>query len=393
MNKKIDGEDLCNLVYRKKEIEKYPFNARIEDEIEIFISDQICEQIVIISYRNGQIFCTIKDKLTKKRKEIVLAAVLFGSALFGMAKEARPMGVPQRIPPAYEIHSINLLDHQPVHQYAPIVIPRLDKIRLMATHQLIPLIYINGHHAYINEQLLKRIRSGDLAANLAVVAIGVVVYIMFQLQGIDAFGIIASWNAPQAGPSFGAAPSSTEIALVSPRAQEFNDMLLEFNEAKSKVNFIMTKDEALKLISKTYPGQLEITANERISDWQAAKKIYHASEFGINPEDYGMTKDNILRIQSIGLTKYVREGRPLPPIKLIKAYQMAVKNMCDNSKQSDGKFSSRAEQKIHQTTYSYNKITRQIAGFNKKTGDLITAGKYSPRAFDRFLDTKHLGRL
>lgn len=117
----------------------------------------------------------------------------------------------------------------------------------------------------------------------------------------------------------------------------------------------MTRDEALKLIKETYPGQLEITPNERINDWQAAKKIYHASDYVINPEDYGMTKDNLKHLERIELTKYVREGHPLPPIKLVKNYQMVVKKTCDHSKYS--------------------------------------AGKYSPRAFDRFLDTMHIGRL
>ena len=72
---------------------------------------------------------------------------------------------------------------------------------------------------------------------------------------------------------------------------------------------------------------------------------------------------------------------------------MAVKNMYDHAEHFDGKFSSRGEQKIHETSYCYNESTRQVAGFNKETGDIITAAKYSPRAFDRFLDTKHLGRL
>ena len=236
---------------------------------------------------------------------------------------------------------------------------------------------------------------GDLAANITVIAIGVVVYIMFQLSGVDAFQIIANWNAPQPSPTFGPGPSSssTQLSVIPTKAQEFNDMSLIFNEPKTKFSFVMTRDEALKLIEETYPGQLEITDNKRFSDWQAAKKIYHASDFGINPEDYGMTKYNIMRLNRIGLTKYVREGHPLPPIKLVKDYQMAVKNMYDHAEHCDGKFSSRGEQKIHETSYSYNESTRQIAGFNKETGDIITAGKYSPRAFDRFLDTKHLGRL
>ena len=170
-------------------------------------------------------------------------------------------------------------------------------------------------------------------------------------------------------------------------------MLLRFNEPKPKFNFVMTRDEALNLLEETYTGQLEITVNERFSDYQAAKKVYHASAFGVNPEDYGMTKDNLQRLEEIGLTKYTQESSPLPPIELVKAYQMAVKKMCDHSKSSDGKYSSRGEQKIHETSYFYNEITRQVAGFNKETGDLITAGKYSPKAFDRFLDTKHLGKL
>lgn len=82
------------------------------------------------------------------------------------------------------------------------------------------------------------------------------------------------------------------------------------------------------------------------------KKVYHANDFGINSEDYGMTKYNIMRLNRIGLNKYIREGRSLPPIKLVKDYQMAVENIYDHAEYFDGKFSSRAEQKIHKTSYS-----------------------------------------
>lgn len=375
-----------------KEIYKYPYNARTEDEIKVFLSDKICEQVVKVNYKNGQIFCTVKDRITSQNKEIIFSAAILFGVLFGMPYKAKGIGVSPILPSAPEIHRPA---RQTVPQHAPIINPRLDKIVMMANNRMIPLIYINGHYSYINEQLLKKLRAGDLAANITVIAIGVVVYIMFQLSGVDAFQIIANWNAPQPSPTFGPGPSSssTQLSVIPTKAQEFNDMSLSFNESKTKFSFVMTRDEALKLIEETYPGQLEITDNKRFSDWQAAKKIYHASDFGINPEDYGMTKYNIMRLNRIGLTKYVREGHPLPPIKLVKDYQMAVKNMYDHAEHCDGKFSSRGEQKIHETSYSYNEITRQIAGFNKETGDIITAGKYSPRAFDRFLDTKHLGRL
>lgn len=269
---------------------------------------------------------------------------------------------------------------------------------MMATNKMIPLIYINSHQSYINEEFLKKLRAGDLPENLTLIAIGTVVYIMCQLAGVDAFVIlqqIGKLNAPTASPGFAptANYSSTEITLVPTEAQEFNVMSFMFNEPKPKFNFVMTKDEAIHLIDETYPGQLEITVNKRFSEWQAAKKIYHAIDFGINPENYRMTKDDILRLNGIELTKYVREGRPLPPIKLVNDYQMAIKNMCDHAEHSDGKFNSRGEQKIYETSYSYNKSTRQVAVFNKETGDIITAGKYSSKAFTRFLETMDLGRL
>ena len=166
-----------------------------------------------------------------------------------------------------------------------------------------------------------------------------------------------------------------------------------FNEPKIKYNFVMTRDEALKLINQTYLGQLEITENTRFSTWQAAKKIYHSNDFGIDPESYGMTKSNLNRLNLIGLTKYVQEGNPLPPVELVKNYQKGVKDMCDNAEHFDGTYGSRGEQKIHKTSCYYNRATRQVAVFNKETGDVITAGKYNPGAFDRFLDIKHLGQL
>jgi hypothetical protein len=58
---------------------------------------------------------------------------------------------------------------QHFHQHAPTVNPRLDKIRMMATNEMIPLIYINGHYSYINEQRLKKLRTGALPANLTVI--------------------------------------------------------------------------------------------------------------------------------------------------------------------------------------------------------------------------------
>jgi hypothetical protein len=190
---------------------------------------------------------------------------------------------------------------------APTVRPQLDKIVMMANNYnnhvpMIPLIYMNGHYSYINEQLLKKLRAGDLSANLTIVAIGVVVYVMCQLSGVDAFAIldqISKWNAPQPSPGFGLAPTSTstQLSVIPTKAQEFNDMSLKFNQPKTSYNFVMSDQEALELIAKTYPGQMEVTANERITDWQAAKHLYHAKGVGVDPEMYGIRQEQLMEIE------------------------------------------------------------------------------------------------
>ena len=260
------------------------------------------------------------------------------------------------------------------------------------------LTYINGHYSYINEQLLKKLRAGDLSGNLTIVAIGVVIYVMCQLSGVDAFAIfdqIGKWNAPQPSPGFGLAPTSTstQLSVIPTKAQEFNDMSLKFNQPKTSYNFVMSDQEAKRQVNEMYPGVLEISPNTHISDVKAAGKIYHASQLGVYPEDYGMKNEDVKRINEIGIYNYAKEGRPLPPIELIKDYQMAMKDICTNGKLLEGTYSSKAEQKIHKTIYKYDMQTRKVVGFYRETGELITATKYKESTFQNFILTKNLGIL
>ena len=78
----------------KREIHKYPYNVKTEDERKTFLYDEICEQIVSITYRNLQFFCTIKNKITQKKIEIVVSAGFILIVLFpkqGRAIEVRPV--------------------------------------------------------------------------------------------------------------------------------------------------------------------------------------------------------------------------------------------------------------------------------------------------------------
>ena len=71
------------------------------------------------------------------------AAVIFG-ALFGMPREARPIGVSPRLPSAPEI---SRPAPQYFYQHAPTINPRVDKIIMITNNKMIPLIYINGHYS------------------------------------------------------------------------------------------------------------------------------------------------------------------------------------------------------------------------------------------------------
>ena len=99
-----------------KEISKYPWNLIPKDENKIFVSDQICKSVLKITYRNGQFFCTIKDRVTSKKKIIILSATFFG-LLFVMPPEVSGMGLPIRHLSAPEIE-ISYSAPKQYHQYA-----------------------------------------------------------------------------------------------------------------------------------------------------------------------------------------------------------------------------------------------------------------------------------
>lgn len=194
-----------------KQIYKYPYNAVIGEETKIFLSDQICE-IVKISCKNGQIFCTIR--ITYKNKKIILSAAIIFGVLLGMPAEGRSMGVPTQ---RASVPEMNRAAPEYFPKHAPTIGARLDKIIMITNHnKMIPLIYLNGHYSYINQQLLKKLRAGDLTANISIIVVGAVVCIMCKSLGVDGFAIfndIGKWNAPTIDTGFGLNPA--DVSKVS----------------------------------------------------------------------------------------------------------------------------------------------------------------------------------
>ena len=280
---------------------------------------------------------------------------------------------------------------------APIVEERLDKVIFMPSKDIVPFIYLNAQNVYINEQILKKLRGGSWNSYLATGVIGLVILLMVQLGGADAFaGLIndlTKFNAPQPRPPFGPAPSSssTAVAVIPTRAQEFNDMALKFNEPQSQ--YVMTRQKALELIAETYSGSMQVTEDFKITDWQAVKHLYHAKGVGVNPEKFEITQKQLMEIgKPGGLPEYVRKGNKLPSIGHIRAYQEALKNICENpstNRRDDTKYYYKHG--VTPTTAFYN--GRYVVAFNQTNGDLITGDKQRENVSNRFMADNTLGGL
>nr|AHI51277.1 hypothetical protein [Cylindrotheca closterium] len=353
----------------------------------VLIVDSTVPRLLKPSKCKRQFIKKLPSKLNRKSKKVIVVITLVSTLWLSNVEATPAMGLSIPAAPVVRI--------QPSYRHSSEV-KTAPTVRPIIINHMIPLIYINGHYSYINEQLLKKLRAGNLSANVTIVAIGVVIYVMCQLSGVDAFTIfdqIGKWNAPQPSPGFGLAPTptSTQISVIPTKAQEFNDMSLKFNQPQSQ--YVMTKREALELIAKTYPGQMEVTANERITDWQASKHLYHAKGVGVDPEMYGITQEQLMEIgKPGGLTEYVRKGNKLPSIEHVKAYQEALKNICENSqKRTDSKYYYKHG--VTSATVYYDEDNRVIVSFNQTSGDLITGDRQRENVFNRFMADNTLGGL
>lgn len=168
-----------------------------------------------------------------------------------------------------------------------------------------------------------------------------------------------------------------------------------------KNGFVMSYQEAYDLVAETYPGYLEVNDSCKITDWQAAKHIYHANGLGINPEDYGFTQEQLERIRGEsqykggGLIAYARRGYKLPQIEMIQDYQFKLKTSCKNAlikRKSvpyyDVNGISKAQVFASPSSEDSSSI---IVAFSELTGDLITGDKQRKVTFDRFKNENYLG--
>lgn len=72
--------------------------------------------------------------------------------------------------------------------------------------------------------------------------------------------------------------------------------------------FVMSYDEAIKLLQETYIDSMKVTEDLRIGDWQDASHLYHANGVGVDPAVFGMTQAQLKKLGDRGFVDYGRKG-------------------------------------------------------------------------------------
>jgi hypothetical protein len=153
--------------------------------------------------------------------------------------------------------------------------------------------------------------------------------------------------------------------------------------------FVMSYDEAIKLLQETYRGSMQVTEDFRISDWQAASHLYHGNGVGVDPESFGMSQAELNKLRG-GFINYARKGYKLPSIEHVRAYQTSLKTISLDSKSlkhDDAEYYYKHG--MERTTVFQN--DRYLVCFNQTTGDLITGDKQRPGTIRKFNETNRIG--
>lgn len=161
--------------------------------------------------------------------------------------------------------------------------------------------------------------------------------------------------------------------------------------------FVMSRDEALKLVSDTYRGSTQITEDCKVTDWQIAKKAYHFHKgFNMDLDKYkNFGKQDLVNLQNTNgsLITYVQKGGRLPPIEFINDAKKQLTDFCFLEKTEVIKDAKHYGQHSGVTPgiMFHNDETGRIAIFNRTSGDLITTETYKPKPFNKFVEGCYLG--
>ena len=298
----------------------------------------------------------VKDKTKRLIIVISLATVLYFSGL----ESAEAIGL--SLPPTPVVKVQPIYNHTYEMKVAPTVNRRLDKILMLSTNRMIPLIYLNGHYCYINDHLLKKLRAGDLSGTLTVVTIGVVVYLMCQLSGVDAFVILrelGKLNAPTVDPGFGLNPT-----YAQPSSCTIPGSALETTRptAMPHQEFVgLTKGDR-RQVPHPYDKIIDVEGRPRlwVGFWQSRYKVPdHGAVHGLpyTVKENGMTQTAKSDDTALAMMQSIQDRPHRPNAIWFDQEDVIYQGGTDRE---------------FPAIFIYDSKNQVIAVFNKQTGNFVT---------------------
>lgn len=378
----------------------YPISSNLTKDEIIAIDKQVAKN------RKGVYLFVRKLSSNSKRKAKRL--FVYGMFLFQLGQLLVPCAAAVVMPlPPIAIHRLSPIEQDRIlsnknsyPQIAHILEEKVDKIRL--TNEQIKefnnlAIELNSGSITMEEAVL-RLRGGDGLTDVVAV-IGFVIFMNWydSLFGVEAFqanplphqdpfgwlsGKYDSKNAGN-GQSLSHPPSRFE-------RETFNRMKQMCAASADENGFVMSYDEAYNLVKETYSGSMQVTEDFKITDWQAASHLYHGKGVNVNPEDFGITQTELIKIQDEGFIKYVQRGNKLPSIEHVRSYQKSLKDICLDPS-TDRRDDSEYYNPNGVTPTTAFKNDRYLVCFNQTTGDLITGDKQRRGTINKFDQTNKIG--
>jgi hypothetical protein len=363
----------------------------------------------------------IDKQIFKNRKEVYLfirnlpsnskrkakRVFLYATFVFQLGQPLVPYAAAVMIPlPPVAIHRLSPIEQNIIlsnkngyPQIATIPESKVDKIRLTndQIQQFNNLALQLNNGSIKMEEAVLQLRGGELSDIVGVIAFVIFINWYDSLFGVEAFqanplphqdpfgwlsGKYDSKNAGN-GQCLSHPPSRFE--------RETLHTMKQMCAASADENgFVMNYDEAYNLVKETYSGSMQVTEDFKITDWQAASHLYHGKGVNVNPEDFGITQAELIKIQDEGFIKYAQRGNKLPSIEHVRSYQKSLKDICldpSTDRRDDAEYYYKHG--MQRTTVFQN--DRYLVCFNQTTSDLITGDKQRAGTIKKFNETNRVG--
>ena len=372
-------------------------------------SDLTKDEIIEIDKRvakNREAVYLFVRKLPSNSKGKAKRLFVYGIFIFQLGQPLVPCAAAVMMPlPPVAIHRLSPIEESRIRinknypQIAAIPASKVDKIRLTNEQikQFDSLALQLSSGSITMEEAILQLRGGDgLTDIVAVIAFVIFMNWYDSLFGVEAFqatplphqdpfgwlnGKYDSKNAGN-GQCLSHPPSRFE--------QETLDRMKLCAASANENGFVMSYDEAYNLVKETYSGSMQVTEDFKITDWQAASHLYHGKGVGVNPEDFGITQAELIKIQDEGFIKYVQRGNELPSIEHVRTYQKSLKDICLDPS-TDRRDDSEYYNPHGVTPTTAFKNDRYLVCFNQTTGDLITGDKQRRGTINKFDQTNKIG--